>query len=84
MNEENEPFVEESCVEIKRAENGACDLIILDYFKQYDPGYRISVETGRHAVEEKHVTVCYWLHELEQAIKLFNALAHVADSEVEK
>lgn len=74
----------ESCVEIKRAENGACDLIILDYFKDYAPGYRISVETGRNAVEAMCCIMYYWLHELEQAIKLFNALEAVSVSEVEK
>jgi transcriptional regulator with XRE-family HTH domain len=75
---------QESFTIIKTVENGACDLIRLDYFKEYAPGYRIMVETGRGLIKEKHCIMYYWLHEIEQAIKLFNALSDVSVSEVEK
>ncbi len=81
---ENVKLEEETFTIIKTAKNGAADIIRLDYFKQYGPGYRIMVESGRDLIPEKHCTVYYWLHDLEQAIMLFNALEKVAVSEVEK
>ena len=72
---ENEPHIT-----IKRVENGACDTVRLDYYQQYAPGYQLTVTT--HVSQRNRFTTEYWLHDIADAIALFNALEKVATSRI--
>ena len=68
----------ETYTTIRIVENGATDTLQLDHYPHYAPGYRISVMTD--PVRRKRFLTEYWLHDLTQAIVLFDALCDVAVS----